>query len=37
MVSTHFPSDVCTDNRYRKFNLEVYADHGGLFTMYPII
>ena len=23
-------------NAYRKFNLKAYADHGGLFTVYPI-
>ena len=37
MVSTNLPNDVHTENAYRKFNLQVYADHGGLFTIYPII
>ena len=36
MVSTNLPNNVCSENAYRKFNLQVYADHGGLFTMYPI-
>ena len=36
MVSTNIPNDACTENAYRKFNLQVYADHGGLFTtLYP--
>ena len=26
MVSTYLPNDVCAENAYRKFNLQVYAD-----------
>ena len=36
MVSTNLPNDVCTENVYKKLNLQVYADHGELFTIYPI-
>ena len=36
MLSTNIYNDMCTENAYRKFNLQVYADHGGLFTIYPI-
>ena len=35
MLSINLPNDMCTENVYRKFNLQVYADHGGLFTIYP--
>ena len=37
MVSTNLPNDLCTENAYSEFNLQGYADHGGLFTIYPKI
>ena len=36
MVSANLPNDVCTENAYRKFKLQVYADPGGSFTIFPI-
>ena len=31
-----YPMMCVLKNAYKKFNLQVYADHGGLFTIYPI-
>ena len=36
MTSTDLSSDVCAENACKKFNLQVYADHGGLFTLFSI-
>ena len=35
MVHTNLPNDVHTENAYRKFNLQAYADYGGLCTINP--